>query len=885
MTSIRNAVPKPKTAWTTVAKWDRVKLNGDIPARVFLTKLWALLGRSLEDQAVFSPSSRTTSADVAAIFSDLALLPSEYQTLYPLGITSSPLILQQGQDPLLVECLRALGCGTIDPDTRIDGRLLGQFPCMNSATPAGAVQALEAAFVSVPSILNAFESVPSTQRLCLFDYLASQQAWTPRQLQFISKLPIIPLCAPRCDEESAAAASCVSPTAPELVSAGVIDGPISSSLSPFHGAPPNETVVSFAAAESGPILPPSCMIFPSLLDELFVHLPLSANALKLLESLKIEEQSLHTFIAETVLPKLPRVSLSDRISIMRVVLGKLALVERASSSCVTRLKEYACIPTQSGKLAIASNLFDPNIKGVHSLVHGKDLFPAEDLCSRADLLQALIALGVQSNITLHSLVSMARVVESAAKEALANCERDHGNPAGDSVNAASAVSAVVVTTASPGEASDSKFPLPYAPNIDSGMHTAMQMAKAIMHHLCTHAKSLLRSDKPSGLKKLFGLGGDKPNALDGDLAELLQICWVPVLTSPPVPEMPWTKQLQSVFASPMETRLQSYAWLCSASLRIVAVDVPSELVVEKLGLNKPIPAYTIAQQLEALGTLNIHNLSVSARSTLSEHVPKLYEHLATYMDALDKNKDSAETMINVHTLLKDKPWVWTADGQFALASSVAFSSIINCSPYLHTLPQVLADRCGRLFSYLGVRKSFEPDDYALVLEELRRASDGKPLLPAQLSLSLFLLQHISENVGNLHASISVPDTQGTLVSVKEACYNDSPWLPPAQLRLVHPKISNAVAAAVGIKSALHCILSPATEGGEFEPYGQAESLTARLRGLLDVYPDGVAICKELIQNADDAGATRVAFIYSKQQFGKTSLLGEELHHWQGEFGA
>jgi len=41
-------------------------------------------------------------------------------------------------------------------------------------------------------------------------------------------------------------------------------------------------------------------------------------------------------------------------------------------------------------------------------------------------------------------------------------------------------------------------------------------------------------------------------------------------------------------------------------------------------------------------------------------------------------------------------------------------------------------------------------------------------------------------------------------------------------------------------------------------FGQTDSLTGRLRALLDDYADGLAVPKELIQNADDAGATEVS---------------------------
>ena len=40
-------------------------------------------------------------------------------------------------------------------------------------------------------------------------------------------------------------------------------------------------------------------------------------------------------------------------------------------------------------------------------------------------------------------------------------------------------------------------------------------------------------------------------------------------------------------------------------------------------------------------------------------------------------------------------------------------------------------------------------------------------------------------------------------------------------------------------------------------FGQSDSLTHRLNTLLQEYTDGFAVPKELVQNADDAGATEV----------------------------
>ena len=61
-----------------------------------------------------------------------------------------------------------------------------------------------------------------------------------------------------------------------------------------------------------------------------------------------------------------------------------------------------------------------------------------------------------------------------------------------------------------------------------------------------------------------------------------------------------------------------------------------------------------------------------------------------------------------------------------------------------------------------------------------------------------------------------------------------------------------------------------------EAFGQSEALTTRLRHIISDYADGPGILMELLQNADDAGATQVAFVLDEESYGASSILGELL---------
>ena len=68
-----------------------------------------------------------------------------------------------------------------------------------------------------------------------------------------------------------------------------------------------------------------------------------------------------------------------------------------------------------------------------------------------------------------------------------------------------------------------------------------------------------------------------------------------------------------------------------------------------------------------------------------------------------------------------------------------------------------------------------------------------------------------------------------------------------------------------------------------EAFGQYEKITTRLKRLLDQYTDGFAVLKELVQNADDAGATEVRFLYDERanNDATTHLLDEGMKECQG----
>jgi sacsin len=67
-----------------------------------------------------------------------------------------------------------------------------------------------------------------------------------------------------------------------------------------------------------------------------------------------------------------------------------------------------------------------------------------------------------------------------------------------------------------------------------------------------------------------------------------------------------------------------------------------------------------------------------------------------------------------------------------------------------------------------------------------------------------------------------------------------------------------------------------------DDFGQKIDLTVRIREILRNYPEGISILKELIQNADDAGAHTINFCLDTRTHSSNTLWGKgEMGPFQG----
>ena len=125
-------------------------------------------------------------------------------------------------------------------------------------------------------------------------------------------------------------------------------------------------------------------------------------------------------------------------------------------------------------------------------------------------------------------------------------------------------------------------------------------------------------------------------------------------------------------------------------------------------------------------------------------------------------------------------------------------------------------------------------------------------------------------------------------SIDECTYCDKEWYHLGfdaddfedKIFLIHELIPLTTAEKLNIPSLISKMIGAEELDMEF---GQSEPLTRRLQNLLSDYTDGLAVLKELIQNADDAGASEIRFLYDERtnQDAQKSLLDQGMKDLQG----
>ncbi|KAK3611579.1 hypothetical protein CHS0354_018094 [Potamilus streckersoni] len=354
--------------------------------------------------------------------------------------------------------------------------------------------------------------------------------------------------------------------------------------------------------------------------------------------------------------------------------------------------------------------------------------------------------------------------------------------------------------------------------------------------------------------------------------------------------LPWFQQ-QHMLNKPSELRLIKFSTLVGSTMPLI--DCENKELAEVFGWNLDPPQNKVVEQLRLL--INVYQSSY--KPELLPVMKEIYQELGKY----SIYNLLADT--NFQTLLQNA-CIWRGDG-FSSPHNIFLESKgndLDLTPYLYKLPEEFKI-LHPFFLGLGCNKEQNTDVFlktqVIIKEKYKSGKHSDVDVRRDLSILISILNRLrqekSKLQGRLHEILFPIHCSDESVLVmkpgSECTYCDAQWLremaseetDEENIYYVHEDVSNTTAEELGVKSLTQQLLSD-TEELVMEEWGQEEPLTVRLHRLLkEGYQDGFSVPKEIVQNADDAGAKRVYFLYDERQNedAKVNLLDEGMAECQG----
>ncbi|XP_025926560.1 sacsin-like [Apteryx rowi] len=301
-----------------------------------------------------------------------------------------------------------------------------------------------------------------------------------------------------------------------------------------------------------------------------------------------------------------------------------------------------------------------------------------------------------------------------------------------------------------------------------------------------------------------------------------------------------------------------------------------------LGLDRQPPAAAVLEQLQALS----RSSNAFSAASLQDTTRCCYEHL----DMLLKRDHSSWGEVAT-AVAQGEPFI-LVDSHFVPATAVAETLSFEAAPYLHQLP-VQYRLYRQLWECVGLRHTFTWNDYARVLCILAEKHAGEPLPAPELALALRLIScglmtDGKEPDAYQTQQLFLPDREGILRPRDKLHFNDTPWLPVDKgAMLCHEQLARATALRCGVPTTRHQALErnrllAAHLSLLAQPFGAHEDLPTRLKNILGEYSASTRdVVMELLQNADDAGAGIVHFVWDHRQHPVDATFSEAWNNLQG----
>ena len=560
------------------------------------------------------------------------------------------------------------------------------------------------------------------------------------------------------------------------------------------------------------------------------------DSFQLLRRLPVRIFSMADFLIEKVFPHLKKESFYTEqqiVQLMTSVLQRLPILSSDKKDFPEHLRTLRFIPVPGGGFMAPCDMYDPEDETLTRLFEGQpDAFPTQEFAKphALSILRVFLGLRRSRSLTARDINMIADQIDGRTDE------------------------------------------------------ISQRRGEALFRFL---------NDNPFLLEKVICTDTLNPPSNKTLAHALMNKRWIPASSSPPngfPARMPWFQSTRVLY-SPEEIRDCEVAHLVG-SVMPLRMEVAEERVKSTFRWTTPLSPPLVLEQLKTAATIWQNTQAPPME------IFKFQTMLRAIYDYLSKESVLAE----VSHFLKDDafpPWVWNGSG-FSKPSYMALSSTcpFDMKPHAHVISQDFA-KYAKLFKRCGVKDSFDDGNLVDILHAIREnhaeQKRNDEVVERDLRVANDILKFLTREGRTLPTNqrdrllVPTQSTDGSLelVPLAEVSFCDAKWLRNNEdgrdisftTPLVHDSVSAQTAELLGTE-ALSKRLA-VVEALDFEQIGPHESVTTRLKNIIKDHKDDLVVFKELLQNAEDSGATEVRFMIDCRKHRGERLLSPEMEHVQG----
>ena len=354
--------------------------------------------------------------------------------------------------------------------------------------------------------------------------------------------------------------------------------------------------------------------------------------------------------------------------------------------------------------------------------------------------------------------------------------------------------------------------------------------------------------------------------------------------------LPWKGDDVGQYTSSNEAYLSDRTSLVCCSYPIVDENDKFRLenlkLKEKLQLIKPVDGETVLYQLDCIiCRLREHDKHAKERTTNLSKVSEFCSDIYRYFKALlekQECQDVVQELCTKQCILVQTSYVLMYPEHCARQVPVGSDVLL---PYLYGIPFTMNRLYDVFLETVGVKKAFAAKDYVGVLRRMKDEHTYKPLSDHDLKVAIAIINDCLPKCSDLPAAsdVYVPNTAARLCSADNVCMNIyCDWIDEDDVEgnICHKKISPYAARQLGIRTIRQEYLMQNSDDFGL-PFGQEEELTTRLHNIIRDYRCDETVLKEMLQNADDAGATQLHLINDTRTLPDDSVFDDSWKPLQG----